>query len=219
VDTPGGKVLLIDPWLQENPACPQNLKQIDRCDHVLLTHAHTDHMADALSTAKRTGAQIVAMVELAIWLQRKGAEKAVGMNKGGTARFGDIAVTLTHAFHSSSIHDGDQVLYGGEPAGLVVRLENGFTFYHAGDTAVFGDMALIAQLYRPELAMLPIGDHYTMGPKEAALAARLLKVKHLIPMHYGTFPALTGTPEELCALTRDIEGLTVHSLRPGDSLR
>jgi len=125
---------------------------------------------------------------------------------------------MVHAIHSNSIQDGDKIIYGGEPAGYIVRLPGGLTLYHAGDTAVFGDMKIIAELYSPELAMLPIGDFYTMGPREAALAVRLLNVKHVIPMHYGTFPALTGTPEDLKRLTSDISDLEIHALKPGETI-
>ena len=218
VHTPGDKRILIDPFLEHNPKCPAEFKSIDICDLILLTHAHSDHISDALPVAERTGAPIVAIVELAGWLRSKGGANVIEMNKGGNVRFGEINVTMVNAFHTSSIEDGDKTFYGGEPAGYVVRLENGFTFYHAGDTCVFGDMALIGELYAPELAMIPIGDYYTMGPKEAAKAVRLLRVKHVLPMHYGTFPVLTGTPDELRELTRDVEGLTVHSPSPGESI-
>jgi L-ascorbate metabolism protein UlaG (beta-lactamase superfamily) len=219
IDTPGGKRIVIDPFLEGNPACPPHLKQIDRCDLILVTHGHGDHVADALPLSQRTGAPVVAMVELADWLRAKGVQKAIDMNKGGTVRVGEIAVTMVNAFHSCPIEDGDKVLYGGEPAGYVVQLENGFTFYHAGDTDVFGDMALIAELYGPELVMIPIGDHYTMGPKQAAKAVRLLGAKHVVPMHYGTFPVLTGRPSHVKELTGDIEGLVIYDISPGDTIR
>ncbi len=125
---------------------------------------------------------------------------------------------MVHAFHSSGIEDEDKIVYAGEAAGYVVKFPGGLTIYHAGDTAVFGDMKIIGELYAPELALLPIGDHYTMGPREAALAIRLLNVKHVVPMHYGTFPVLTGRPERLRELTQDIAGLEIHALRPGESL-
>jgi L-ascorbate metabolism protein UlaG (beta-lactamase superfamily) len=140
------------------------------------------------------------------------------MGKGGTVRVGDFDVTMTHAFHSNSIEEKGKLIYGGEPASFIVRLPGGVTLFHAGDTTVFGDMKLIAELYKPEIACLPIGDNFTMGPREAAHAIRLLGVKHVIPMHYGTFPVLTGTPEQLCAETRDIAGLEIHALKPGESL-
>jgi len=219
VETPGGKTILIDPFLEDNPKCPPDRKQISKCDLILVTHGHSDHMADVMPVAKRTGARVVAMVELAGWFGSQGLENVTEMNKGGTYRFGDIAVTMTQAIHSSSIEEADRPMYGGEPAGFVVKLENGFTFYHAGDTTVFGDMALIAELYHPELVMIPIGDHFTMGPREAAMAVRLLRAKHVIPMHWGTFGLLTGTPDELIALTGDVDGLTVYRLTPGDTVR
>jgi L-ascorbate metabolism protein UlaG (beta-lactamase superfamily) len=140
------------------------------------------------------------------------------MSKGGTQQVGDFSVTMTQAMHSNSIEFEEQRIYGGEPAGLVVRMPGGATVYHAGDTALFGDMKLIGELYQPQLAMLPIGDLFTMGPREAAHAIRFLNVKHVIPMHYATFPVLTGTPEKLREEARDITGLTIHALKPGESL-
>ena len=219
VETPGGKTILLDPWLEDNPACPPERKSIERCDLILISHGHGDHMSSAIPVAKATGAKVVAQVEIADWLGTKGVENRVDMNKGGTIWHEGISVTMVYASHSSPIEDGDRVLYGGEAAGYVVKLENGFTFYHAGDTDVFGDMALIAELYQPELAMLPIGGHYTMSPFQASKAVRLIKPAHVIPMHYGTFPILAGTPEQLMELTSDIEGLTIHALKPGETLR
>lgn len=125
---------------------------------------------------------------------------------------------MTHAFHSSSIIDDGKVIYAGEAAGYIVRLPDGFSVYHAGDTAVFGDMKLIGELYKPDVACLPIGDLFTMGPRETAHAIRLLGVKHVVPMHYATAAYLTGTPEELRALTSDISSLEIHALEPGESL-
>ncbi len=219
IETPGRKSVVIDPFLTDNPACPPDRKHIDRCDLMLLSHAHGDHIGDAIPLAKQTRAQVVCIFELAEWLQSKGVQNVTGMGKGGTLRVGELSITLTHAFHSSSIEDGDQMLYGGEPVGIVLRLENGFRIYHAGDTAVFGDMALIGELYHPDIALLPIGDHFTMGPDEAAKAIQLLGVKHVIPMHYGTFPVLTGTPDQLKDATRGVEGLNIHALKPGDTLQ
>jgi L-ascorbate metabolism protein UlaG (beta-lactamase superfamily) len=218
VTTPSGKSVLIDPWLTGNPSCPDSHKKLRAVDVMLITHGHSDHIADAVALAKQFKPEIVAIYEIGLWLGSKGIEKIHGMNKGGTHTVGEIEVTMVHAFHSSGIQDDGKVFYGGEPAGYVVKFPGGLTIYHAGDTAVFGDMKIIAELYAPQLALLPIGDFYTMGPREAALAIRLLNVKHVVPMHYGTFPALTGRPERLRELTKDIAGLEIHALKPGESL-
>jgi L-ascorbate metabolism protein UlaG (beta-lactamase superfamily) len=217
--TPSGEVALLDSWVTTNPKCPPDLKKIKRLDAIFLTHAHSDHFGDLLTLAKEHKAKIVAIAETAMWLGAKGfGDQVKPMGKGGTLRVGDFEVTLTHAFHSNSIDDNGKILYGGEPASFIVRMPGGLTLFHAGDTTVFGDMKLIAELYKPDIACLPIGDNYTMGPREAAYAIRLLGVKHVIPMHYGTFPELTGTPEQLRAETKNITGLEIHALRPGESL-
>jgi L-ascorbate metabolism protein UlaG (beta-lactamase superfamily) len=216
--TPSGRVILIDPWLSTNPSCPEALKKPDRVDVMFITHGHSDHFADALPLAKQFNPEIVAIIEIGAWLQSKGCTKVHGMNKGGSIAVGDVEATMVHAVHSSGIEDGATMVYGGDPAGFVIRLPGGMTVYHAGDTAVFGDMKIIGDLYAPDLALLPIGDYYTMSPREAALAIRLLGVKHVVPMHYGTFPALTGRPETLQDLTLDIAGLEIHALKAGESL-
>jgi L-ascorbate metabolism protein UlaG (beta-lactamase superfamily) len=218
ITTATGKVILIDPWIQSNPACPENLKKIERADTMLITHGHFDHIADAVDLARRLDPQVVGIFETCAWLESKGVKNTAAMNKGGTQKVGEIEVTMVNAVHSCGIQDGDQIIYGGEACGYVVRLPGGLTIYHAGDTAVFGDMKLIGELYSPEIAMLPIGDHFTMGPREAALAIRLLGVKHVIPMHFGTFPVLTGNPEALRKAASDIPSLEIHGLRPGESL-
>jgi len=217
--TPSGQVAFIDPWVTTNPMCPAALKKVSRLDAIFLSHAHSDHLGDTLALAKKFKPQIVAVYETCLWIQSQGFEDETRpMGKGGTQKVGDFEVTLTHAFHSNSIDVDGKVIYAGEPAGLIIRLPGGLTVYHAGDTAVFGDMKLIGELYKPDLALLPIGDHFTMGPREAAQALRFLGVKHVVPMHYATFPVLTGRPEHLQQHAKDIAGLEIHALKPGETL-
>ncbi|HXY01366.1 MAG TPA: metal-dependent hydrolase [Candidatus Limnocylindrales bacterium] len=217
--SPSGQVALIDPWVMSNPKCPDNLKKLARLDAIFLTHGHTDHLGDLLALASEFKPKVVSTFETYLWLESKGTG-AQGMpgNKGGSQKVGDFEVTMTHAFHSNSIEDGGERIYAGEAGGFVVKLPGGVTIYHAGDTAVFGDMKLIGEIYKPDVACLPIGDVFTMGPREAAFAIRLLGVKHIIPMHYATFPLLTGKPEGLRVETKDIPGLEIHAIRPGESL-
>ncbi len=222
--TPGGKTILFDPWFG-NPSSPKRAEAVSACDLLLVTHGHADHMGDAVALASRLRPAWPCIHEMSLWLGRRlpgGNDAVIGMNKGGTVRAAGITVTMTHADHSAGDWnaDGGVPLYLGEPAGFVVELENGFRIYHAGDTAVFGDMRLIGELYRPDLALLPIGGHYTMGPREAALAVELLGVKHVLPIHYGTFPILAGTPDELRAelAARGLADVTVSVLRPGETL-
>jgi L-ascorbate metabolism protein UlaG (beta-lactamase superfamily) len=218
-DLPGGEVVLIDPWVEHNPACPEELKRFDRIDAMLITHAHYDHMGDAVELAKRHHPKIVvANFEICQWLGTKGVENCSGMNLGGCQEVLGHSVTMVRADHSCGITDGDQILYGGVAGGYVVRLAGGFTFYHAGDTALFSDMQLIAEMHRPELAFLPIGDLFTMDPQQAARACRFLAVRKVIPIHWGTFPALTGTPEKLVkALADQGTSCEVIGLKPGES--
>jgi L-ascorbate metabolism protein UlaG (beta-lactamase superfamily) len=218
ITTPIGKVVVIDPWVQSNPMCPGPLKNFDRLDTMLITHGHFDHIADAVDLGKQFKPQVVAIYETGVWLESKGVPNISAMNKGGTQTVGELEVTMVNAIHSCGIKDGDQIIYGGEACGYIIRLPGGLTVYHAGDTAVFGDMKIIGELYAPDLALLPIGDFYTMGPRETALAIRLLGVRHVVPMHFGTFPALVGRPERLRELTEDISGLEIHALKPGESI-
>ncbi|MFN2593493.1 MAG: metal-dependent hydrolase, partial [Actinomycetota bacterium] len=218
-ETPSGKRILIDPWVMGNPACPDDLKDPGDLDAMLITHGHFDHIGDAVELAKSKTPEIGCIAETAGWLGSKGVENVIGFNKGGTAEIAGCRVHMTHAVHSCGITDGDQTIYGGEAAGYVVEFENGFRIYHAGDTAVFSDMALIGKLLKPDWAFLPIGDFYTMGPASAAEAIRLLGVKTVVPMHYGTFPALPGTPDQLRAESKDISGLEIVDLSPGDTIK
>ena len=223
VRTPGGKVVLIDPWFG-NPKSPKAASEVDRCDVLLVTHGHSDHMGEAVDIADRLHPAWPAIHECSLWLgpNCKGSDKVIGMNKGGTVEVAGLKVTMTTAEHSAGdwSQPGNTTLYLGEPAGFVVELENGFRLYHAGDTALFGDMELIGDLYEPDLAMLPIGGHYTMGPREAAIAVEMLGVKHVLPIHYGTFPILAGTPQELREhlAARGQSDVTVHELEPGGTL-
>lgn len=218
IETPGGKKMLIDPWVMNNPMCPDNLKQVDDLEIVLITHGHSDHFQDGVEVLQKSGALAIGANELCAWLGSKGIENLSPMNKGGTQEWEGIKITAVHADHSSGIQDGNTMVYSGEPLGYVVEFENGFKLYHAGDTAVFSDMKLIADLYKPDLAMLPIGDHYTMGPEGAALATKFLNVKQVVPMHYATLPELTGTPEQFKEAAADIQGLQVYDIKPGETL-
>jgi L-ascorbate metabolism protein UlaG (beta-lactamase superfamily) len=210
VDSPGGKRIYIDPWLG-NPKCPETEQEPERVDVIALTHGHGDHVGETVELAKKFGCPVVAMIELRSWLARKGLpeDMSEAPNKGGTVEKAGVHFTLTNAFHSSSSDEGE---YLGEAAGIVLRLEDDTSIYFAGDTCVFGDMSLIGRIYRPDLAVLPIGGHFTMDPREASVALELLGVDRCIPCHYGTFPLLTGTPAEL----RDLaEGVSVIELQPG----
>lgn len=215
----GGQRLLLDAWVDTNPACPDQYKGdgLGHLDLILVTHGHSDHVGDLVPIAKRTGATVVGIFDLIQWVQSKGIEDVVGLNKGATVEIAGLGVTLVHAVHSSSLQESGQLIEMGDPCGFVVRLENGFTIYHAGDTAVFGDMALIGELYEPDMAILPIGGHFTMGPREAAKAVELLGTKLIVPSHYGTFPVLTGTPDEFRRLVGgDAQILAVE---PGGVIR
>lgn len=193
--TPGGKEVLLDPWYTGNPSFPESARPT-AADLILISHGHSDHITDAAAMARQTGATVVGMWEVTSWLGTKGVQNLEPMNKGGTITAKGLRITMTDARHSSSVDDNG-IVYLGEAAGFVITLENGQVIYYAGDTALFGDMKLIAELYRPDIAFLPIGDRFTMGPDTAALAAKWLGVKQVVPMHYGTFPLLTGTPEQL----------------------
>jgi L-ascorbate metabolism protein UlaG (beta-lactamase superfamily) len=213
--TPGDKRIIMDPWVSTNPMCPESARHVGPLDLMLITHGHGDHTADAVSIGRSSGAHVVAPFELAVWLQKKGLQHVTGMNPGGTLHMLGLSITMVPAIHSSSVEDGSEVVYTGIAAGYVIKFEDGTTIYFAGDTSVFGDMRLIAEMYKPSIGFLPIGDLYTMGPEQAARACELLGISHVVPMHYGTFPALTGTPARL----RELLGsrTQVLELRPGET--
>ena len=212
-DTPGGKRVYVDPWLT-NPKCPESEHEPDRVDLIALTHGHSDHVGNTVDMAKKHECPVIALVELRGWLSSQGLPEDMSQapNKGGTVDVDGVKITLTNAHHSSSADDGT---YLGEPAGLVIEVENGTKLYFAGDTCVFGDMQLIGRIYEPDLAILPIGDHFTMGPREAAVALELLGVKRCVPCHYGTFPLLTGTPD---ALQKLAPGVEILAPEPGETV-
>jgi L-ascorbate metabolism protein UlaG (beta-lactamase superfamily) len=218
ITTAQGTEILIDPFFENNPKFPKDYKLPAKLDLLLLTHGHSDHIADAVEVAKKHRPEVVAIFELASWIGSKGVDNIVGMNLGGSYKYKDVTISMVEARHSSSIQDGKQNLYAGDPTGFIIAAENAPVLYHAGDTSLFSDMRLIKELYEPEVGMIPIGDHYTMGPKAAALAAAFLGIKTVIPIHYGTFPQLTGTPAELEQNLKGT-GMKILAPKPGETLR
>jgi L-ascorbate metabolism protein UlaG (beta-lactamase superfamily) len=214
--TPGRKRLLFDPWLANNPSCPDAFKKPPQVDLILASHGHGDHIEDLVACARASGAPVVGVYELCDWVERKGIQNTVPMNKGGSVRIADLTVSMTTASHSSGFIENGQMIYMGEPCGFIVRLEDDRTIYFAGDTDVFGDMRLIGDIHRPDIAFLPIGDRFTMGPEGAARACAMLGVKQVVPMHWGTFPLLTGTPAALKTLVEP-GGVQVLELQPGET--
>jgi L-ascorbate metabolism protein UlaG (beta-lactamase superfamily) len=215
IDSPGGKRIYVDPFLTGNPSCPESEQQPERMDVLALTHGHGDHLGDTVDLIGRFSPEVVAQVEAKAWLGQQGVEvgELPGINKGGSQEVDGIRFTMTDARHSSSTPDGT---YFGEAAGFVITFENGTKIYVAGDTSVFMDMQLIGRIYKPDVAVLPIGDWFTMGPEEAAVALELLGVKRCVPCHYGTFPVLTGTPAQLRELAPDVE---IVELQPGETVQ
>jgi L-ascorbate metabolism protein UlaG (beta-lactamase superfamily) len=216
IRSPGGKRVLFDPWFVDNPSCPASMKKPPTADLVLVSHGHGDHIGDLLTVARESGTPVVGMFELCDWLRRKGVSNVSPMNKGGAQAIAGLSVAMTDARHSSGYVEDGRMVYLGEPAGYIVGLEDGTTIYFAGDTALFGDMRLIREQYRPDIGFLPIGDRFTMGPAAAAKACELLGVRQVVPMHWGTFPMLTGTPAELRRLIEPT-GVQVLELKPGET--
>ena len=199
-----------------NPSCPAAAKRVGAVDLILVTHGHSDHCEDAVSVGRETGATLVATYELASWLERQGLKHLKAMNIGGRQTVSGIEIIMVQALHSSSTMSGGTPTYLGPATGFVVRFEDGLTIYFAGDTGLFGDMRIIGERYAPEIGFLPIGDRFTMGPEEAALAGEWLRLKTIVPMHYGTFPELTGTPATLREFAGP-RGIAVVELRPGET--
>jgi L-ascorbate metabolism protein UlaG (beta-lactamase superfamily) len=247
--SPGGKRILLEPWVASNPACPDSHKKVGHLDLILITHGHSDHTGDAVSIARATGAHVIANYEVCLWLEAKGIQNTAPMGQGGTLRvagrglvalqqaqgdpeqgrrveerarsgqapeIGDISITMVNAVHGSSVVEDGRVVSLGQAAGYVIRFEDGVTIYFAGDTDIFGDMRLIAELHRPSIAFLPIGDRFTMGPVVAARAVEFLAVRQVVPMHYGTFPFLTGSVAEFRKLVEP-KGVQVLELQPGET--
>jgi L-ascorbate metabolism protein UlaG (beta-lactamase superfamily) len=233
IRTPGGRTVLLDPWFG-NPKSPMAAADVGRCDVLLVSHGHFDHLgsgpravreADSLAIARRTKPAWPCVHELSLWLEDRlggAGVEVVGMNKGGTVEARGLQVSMVHADHSAGdwSAEGDGPLYLGEPVGFVIGLEDGSTIYYTGDTALFGDMALIGRRFKPDLAILPIGGHYTMGPADAALAAELIGTKELLPVHYGTFPILAGSPAALRTelASRGLDDVCVHEPAPGQAI-
>jgi L-ascorbate metabolism protein UlaG (beta-lactamase superfamily) len=217
IDSSGGKRIYLDPWLS-NPNCPEDARRPERVDIIAITHGHGDHLGEAVELGKQFSPRVVAIFELANWLEAQGVAGAaeLGMNKGGTVDVDGIKFTMTHALHSGGfVQDGASITYLGDPAGYVIEFENGFKVYAAGDTAAFTDMQLIGRYLEPDVAILPIGDHFTMGPRQAAVALELLGVRRCVPGHYGTFPLLAGTPDQL---REHASGVEILAPQPGETI-
>jgi L-ascorbate metabolism protein UlaG (beta-lactamase superfamily) len=225
ITTDTGKVILIDPFITGNPKTPEALKdlaKLGKVDLILVTHGHGDHVGDTAKLAEMTGAKVAMNADMGQTFRILGlvpTEQLIRFNKSGPIQpLGDgITITMVHAEHSSELVHDNQIYPGGEPAGYIIELEDGPTFYHAGDTGVFADMAFIGEYYQPDVAFLPIGGHYTMDPTHAAYAVKnLLKTKTVMPMHYGTFPPLKGTPQQFIEALGDYEGEVVV-MEPGQT--
>jgi L-ascorbate metabolism protein UlaG (beta-lactamase superfamily) len=219
LDTSSGLHIIVDPFIEGNPACPPDLRNEHAFDLILVTHGHVDHFGDTISILKESSAAVMCIYEMGNYIVSRGIapERVIGFNIGGTADFDEISVSMTPAMHSSSIFDGHNTIYVGPPVGFVIRLDDGRTVYVAGDTDIFSEMSFIGELYKPFLAMLPIDGYYNMSPKAASLAVQMLGCAEVIPIHHSTFPALWGKPnalkDELSKL--GVKNVKIHNINPG----
>ena len=217
--SPEGRQVIVDPWTHRNPLCPPSLRDVGLLDLALVTHGHHDHLGDLFDVVRGIRPRIVAVAELGHWMRRHGLHRVQTMNLGGVLELDGVEIAMTPAAHSSSIDDEPEV-NAGVAAGFVLGFSDGLRVYHAGDTAAFSGMALVGELHRPEVALLPMGDEHTMGPDEAAIATRLLGVRRVVPMHYGIEPGSQDIPERFrAALDRaDLHHVEVLVMQPGDTV-
>lgn len=223
VVAPAGQRLLLDAWVDTNPLCTPEWRQKARegLDAILLSHGHADHISDLVPLAQTTEAKIACQYDFGPWLSAKGigSDRVIGFNKGGTIEVAGVKVTMTAAQHSSTFFEDGKILPMGDPAGFVLRFANDFTIYYTGDTSVTMDMQIIGDLYKPDLVILPIGGFFTMDPRQAAYALKLIRPRYAIGCHWGTYPILTGRPETLRECCKEFDVTTeIIPLQPGESV-